>query len=234
VNRFAISHARLMRESTDRIQLALESENPHEQIIAHRLIESTTTWVAWEAEHSVLMRQVAGSAYRSLQTTALKNAALRLIHRKALFEYLREHKVRGDMRKRIIAAFHPNRSYTEAVIAEHGVYLRKASSFLCTSHVGIDLVRDAGFDTPLEHYAALYREYFHSYCSTYFGEDGGDGADGEDGENPHATLMPLLKMELDVCRRAVLHPEVGLERWLRDSALRRRTGETTRLRVLRP
>ena len=217
-----------MRESTDRIQLALESDNPHEQVIAHRLIESTTTWVSWEAEHSVLMRQVAGSAYRSLQTTALKNAALRLIHRKALFEYLREHKVRGEMRRRIITAFHPNRSYTEAVVAEHGVYLRKASSFLCTSHVGIDLVRDAGFDTPLEHYAALYREYFHAYCSTYFGDN------GEDGENVHATLMPLLKMELEVCRQAVLHPDVGLERWLRDSALRRRTGETARLPVLRP
>jgi hypothetical protein len=227
VHRFAISHARLMRESTDRIQIALDSDNRNEQVIAHRLIESPGTWVTWENEHSGLMRQVAGSGYRSTQAKALKNAAIRLIHRKALFEYLREHQVRGDMRARIIGAFHPTRSYTEAVISEHGLYLRKACSFLCTSHVGSDLVQDAGFATPLEHYAALYAEYFHAYCSTHFAER----ADGE--PCAEAELMPLLKMELEACRQAVLNPAVEMERWLRESQLRRRTGDTTRLPILR-
>lgn len=217
-----------MRESTDRIQVALESESVHEQVIARRLVESTTTWVSWENEHSVLMRQVAGSGFRTAQTALLKNAAFRLIHRKALFEYLREHQVRGDARRKIIAAFHPTRSYTEAVIAEHNVYLRKAGSFLCTSHVGSDVVQDVGFLNPLDHYAALYAEYFHAYFCAYFGSD--DAAQ----DDPQAALLPLLKMELETCRQAVLTPDAGMERWLRESQLRRRTGDTARLRVLRP
>jgi len=217
-----------MRESTDRIQLALQSDRRDEQVIAARLIESPSSWGVWENEHSGLMRQVAGSGYRSTQTTALKNAAIRLIHRKALFEYLREHEVRGALRARIIAAFHPTRSYAEAVIAEHGLYLRKAGSFLCTSHLGCDLVRDEGFATPLEHYAALYAEYFHAYCSTHFSEG------GDEEQNPQAALMPLLKMELESCRQAVLNPATEMERWLRESTLRRRTGDTVRMRVLRP
>src|SRR5580658_3468417 len=147
-----------MRESTDRIESALRSEDDKDHHIAHRLLESTRTFHSWELEHSGLMRQVAD--YRKLQTQALalRHAAVRLIHGKALFEYLRTNKVRGEERVKILAYFHPTRLYEYAVVQEHGSYLRKAGSYLCTNHLGSDLVSDPVFLDPMQQYESLYAE----------------------------------------------------------------------------
>src|SRR3979409_1608190 len=135
VHRTAISHSRLMRESTDRIEIALRSDDDREHLIAHRLSENSKTWQLWEDEHSSLMRQVAD--YRALRTqaAALRHTALRLIHGKALFEYLRRKEVRGTQRTRLLGYFYPTRGYQYAIIAEHGAFVRKACSYLCASHV---------------------------------------------------------------------------------------------------
>ena len=89
VQRSAISHARLMRESTDRVESALRSGDAKENFIAHRILENTSVFASWELEHSGLMRPV--SEFRQLrnQAAALRQTALRLIHGKALFEYLK-------------------------------------------------------------------------------------------------------------------------------------------------
>src|SRR5277367_1670619 len=136
VHRSAISHSRLMRESTDRIESALRSEDEHEHRVAHRLAENSKTWELWENEHSGLMHQVADYGVLRIQAAALRQTALRLIHGKALFEYLRRNEVRGTERTRMINHFYPTRGYRHAVIAEHGAYVRKACSYLCASHVG--------------------------------------------------------------------------------------------------
>src|ERR1700738_1103253 len=136
VHRSAISHSRLMRESTDRIETALRSDDDKEQLIAHRLSENSRTWELWENEHSRLMRQVADHSVLRTQAAALRQTALRLIHGKALFEYLRRREGRGTARSRILNNFYPPRDYKSAIIAEHGAFVRKACSFLCASHVG--------------------------------------------------------------------------------------------------
>jgi len=133
VQRSAISHSRLMRESTDRIESALRSEDDKDHHIAHRLLETTRSFYMWELEHSGLMRQVAEQGKLQTQALALRHAALRLIHGKALFEYLRTNQVRGEERVKILTYFHPTRLYEYAVVQEHGSYLRKAGSFLCTA-----------------------------------------------------------------------------------------------------
>jgi hypothetical protein len=48
MHRSAISHSRLMRESTDRIEIALRSDDDKERLVAHRLAESSKTWQLWE------------------------------------------------------------------------------------------------------------------------------------------------------------------------------------------
>src|SRR6202051_4619362 len=166
VHRSAISHSRLMRESTDRIETALRSDDDKEHLIAHRLSENSRTWQLWENEHSGLMRQVADYGVLRTQAAALRQTALRLIHGKALFEYLRHSDVRGAERTRTLHYFYPTRGYQYAVIAEHGSYLRKACSYLCASHVGTGVVQDPAFLDPMRHYEELYAEYFHLYCST--------------------------------------------------------------------
>jgi hypothetical protein len=84
-----------MRESTDRIASALRSDDDKEHVVAHRLAESSRTWQLWENEHSGLMRQVADFGVLRNQAAALRHTALRLIHGKALFEYLRRNEVRA-------------------------------------------------------------------------------------------------------------------------------------------
>lgn len=226
VQRNTISHARLMRESTDRVEKALHGDDANEHQIAHRLFESTKTWQLWESEHSSLMRQVAEFGVLRTQAAALRHTALRLIHGKALFEFLRKSKVRGDDRSRVVQHFYPTRGYQYAVIAEHGGYLRKACSFLCTHHVGTDLVQDPAFLDPMHHYEDLYAEYFHLYCMTLFPEEGVESAS-------ERSLLPLLKHQLGEWRWSILNPRQAAPRIKRETVLRRPIGDTQRLPILR-
>jgi hypothetical protein len=211
-----------MRESTDRVHSALYSDNPNEQLVASRLLDSPSAFGTWESEHSGLMLEVANPGFKRTQAALLKKATLRLIHSKALFEYLRDEQIRGDVRRRIIVHFHPAQDYTRAVIAEHGRYLRKACSFLCTSHVGGNVVRDLGFFDPMRCYQDLYAEYFQIFCRTYFATDAAD-------TEPQAVLLPLLKYRLEHCRMAIMNPQPETE-WLeREVELRQPIGDTARL-----
>jgi hypothetical protein len=218
----SVDHERLMRESTDRVESALRSDNPIEQLIASRLLESPAIFRTWEGEHSRLMREVANSGLRRAQAALLKNATFRLIHRKALFEYLRDQRVRGSARRRIILTFHPIQDYTRSVVAEHEVYVRKASSFLCISHVDANIVHDPGFLDPMSHYEALYAEYFQIFCRTRFGL-------ASAAAEPQSELLPLLKYQLEECRKAIMNPQPEQEWLRREAELRRPTGDTVLL-----
>jgi hypothetical protein len=211
-----------MRESTDRVHRALHSDNPNEQLVASRLLESPTAFLAWESEHSGLMLEVANPSFRRTQAALLKKATFRLIHRKALFEYLRDERIRGSLRRRIMISFHPAQDYTRSVIAEHGLYLRKACSLLCTSHVGGNVVRDPGFFEPMKRYQELYAAYFQIFCSTHFGTDSLE-------PEPQGELLPLLKHQLEECRKAVINPRPKTEWLVREAEFRQPTGDTVRL-----
>jgi hypothetical protein len=222
----AISHSRLMRESTDRIEIALRSDDDREHLIAHRLSENATTWQLWENEHAGLMRQVSDYGVLRTQAAALRQTALRLIHGKALFEYLRRKAVRGTERTRIFGHFYPTRGYRYAIIAEHGAYVRKACSYLCASHVGTGLVQDPVFLDPMQHYETLYAQYFDLYCSTLFPADGVESA-------CERSLLPLLKHQLNEWRWIILNPRQSPPRVKREREIRRATGDTQRLPILK-
>ena len=220
--RNSINHERLMRESTDRVQSALYSDNPNEQLVASRLLETPAAFQTWESEHSGLMREVANTGFKPAQAALLKKATFRLIHRKALFEYLRDERVRGSARQRIVAAFHSTKDYALSVVTEHGLYLRNACSFMCTSHVGGNVVRDSGFFDPMRRYQALYAEYFQVFCSTHFGTVSAH-------TEPQGELLPLLKYQLEECRAAIMNPQPETEWLMREAELREPTGDTVRL-----
>jgi hypothetical protein len=226
VNCSAISHARLMRESTDRVATALRGDDDKEHLVAHRILESTKSWQLWESEHSSLMRQVADNSALRNQAAALRHTALRLIEGKALFEYLRKSAVRGAERFQILQHFYPTRGYQYAVIAEHGGYLRKACSFICASHVGTGVVEDPAFFDPMHHYEELYGEYFALYCSTLFPCNGIESAS-------ERSLLPLLKHQLNEWRWMILNPRDSVPRIKRESDMRRPLGDTQRLPLLK-
>ena len=226
MHRSAISHARLMRESTDRIERALDSDDDKEHLVARRVSESARSWELWENEHSGLMRQVADYGVLRTQAAALRQTTLRLIHGKALFEYLRRNEVRGVERAQILNYFYPTRGYQYAVIAEHGGYVRKACSYLCTSHVGSGVVEDPAFLDPMQHYESLYSEYFDLYCRTLFPGEGVESAS-------ERSLLPLLKHQLNEWRWIILNPRESLSRVKREREMRRATGDTQRMRQLK-
>jgi hypothetical protein len=226
VHRSAISHARLMRESTDRIERALDSDDDKEHLVARRVSESARSWELWENEHSGLMRQVADYGVLRTQAAALRQTTLRLIHGKALFEYLRRNEVRGVERAQILNYFYPTRGYQYAVIAEHGGYVRKACSYLCTSHVGSGVVEDPAFLDPMQHYESLYSEYFDLYCRTLFPGEGVESAS-------ERSLLPLLKHQLNEWRWIILNPRESLSQVKREREMRRATGDTQRMRQLK-
>jgi len=219
--RHLISHARLMRVSTDRVEAALSSGDGNEQLVARRILESPLSWQAWEREHSNLMRRLADCPAGRAQVDALKQTTFRLLHGKALFHYLKQNKVRGSARPVLMSHFRPGRSYEAAIIAEHGEYLRKACSFLCTSHLGSDVIGDPAFFDPMERYEALYGEYFEIYCNAVIGA-------GEEAESQRA-LLPLLKQQLHEYRLAILNPRGARPFLRREAELRKRTGDTQRL-----
>jgi hypothetical protein len=213
-----------MRESTHRIESALRSEDVKEHLIAQRILATPGSWNAWELEHSGLMRQVADFVVLRNQAVALRHAALRLIHGKALFEYLRKHNVRGKARARILAHFHRTLLYEHAVVAEHSVYVRKSASLLCASHVGTDLVRDPAFLDPMMQYETLFTEYFELYCSTLMPSDD---------SNSEPELLPLLKHQLNEWRWVIVNPKQAMPYLQRETELRRPAGDTQKLRLLK-
>jgi hypothetical protein len=236
VQRSAFSHARLMRESTDRVARALRSRDAKEHVVAQRVLATPGSWNAWELEHSGLMRQVADFVVLRNQAVALRHASLRLIHGKALFEYLKKHSVRGDARAKILAHFHRTLDYEHAVVAEHTVYMRKACSYLCASHLGADLVRDPAFLDPMQEYETLFTEYFELYCSTLIpaaDADAGVDADADADAESEPALLPLLKEQLGEWRWVILNPKQSLPYLRRESELRRPSGDTQKLRLLK-
>jgi predicted transcriptional regulator len=219
--RHAIGHARLMRESTERVEALANSGDGSEQWVARRVLESPLLWQQWESEHSGLMRQLADCPAREVQVSALKQTTLRLLHGKALFQFLKSRELRRDERAEILAHFRPGRSYESAVIAEHGVYLRKACSYLCANHLGTEVVHDAAFLDPMQRYEELYTEYFKLYCSSL--------VDAVDHVSSQRALLPLLKKQLHQYRLAILDPRRAQPFLRREAELRRPTGDTERL-----
>jgi hypothetical protein len=222
--RHAISHARLMRESTDRVQSALASSDSNEQMVARRILENPAIWSQWEYEHSGLMRQLANCGVRRVQIAALKHASFRLLHGKALFHYLRGSEVRGLHRTQVMAHFRSGRSYEDAVVTEHNVYLRKACSYICASHVGSDVIEDPAFLDPMQRYEELYAEYFSLYCTTLVESPGSSAS--------VVALLPLLKQQLNEYRWAILDPRRAQPFLRREAELRAPTGDTVRIPAL--
>jgi len=132
----AYKHARLMDESEARVEMAVGFESEADRLVANRILASPDAYRRWEMEHDHLLRAISEQAQLYRQVVMLRSAACALVHRKALFEYLRDCQVRGARRHRLFALFYGSRDYTNAVLAEHGNYVRCSSSYLCMNYLG--------------------------------------------------------------------------------------------------
>lgn len=223
----AYNHARLMEESESRVEMTAYLNTPADTA-ASRVLESRETYRRWEAEHGRLMRSVSDRRHLDEQVTALRNTLFGLVHRRALFEYIRMRQVSGPKRHRLLALFYGCRDYTNAVLAEHNTYIRSSSSYVCTQHLGENLMHDAAFEEPLQLYEQWYAEYFNAYCDCELAET-------EEERHvcaPLDALKPLLKHRLAEAREAILAMPQELEKDWREVEIRKANGDTQRLRTL--
>ena len=187
-----ISHSVLMDESWSHVGDVAESGHAHQQQVASRILDDTSRWRHWEAEHGGFMHQIASQSAVLEQVAALRRVSFSMIHRKALFEYLRDHAQRGAERRELIQHFHGQKSYSQAVVAEHGNYQRSVASLICIEHIGATLLLHQAFDEPLRRYEHRYSEYFRSYCDSYLAPATEDG----DGSDSMRILLPHLKRDV--------------------------------------
>lgn len=212
-----------MQESEQCVQEAARDGAPFVQLVANRILESSAVWSRWENEHAVLMRTVSDQRRPTHQVSALKATCFSLIHRKALFEYLRDQRVRGADRRQILQFFHRTSGYTHAAIAEHENYLRSACSYLCSGQVGDVVIGDGVFQHPMRRYEELFGEYFKLFCES-------SKTDASEADSAR-VLLPYLRFQLKEQRLAVLAMPRITPAVHRDAKLRQRTGDTVKLRV---
>jgi hypothetical protein len=190
-----------MEESEALLAQAARSGPPREQRVAAQLRAHPADFRRWESEHSRLMATVAGAPRAGLQVRALLSTSFALIHRRALFEYLREHALRGAARRLLVQHFHGFNSYTQAVVAEHGNFLRSCASLICAEGIGATLLAHQAFGEPLRAYEQLYAEYFRSYCHSVLVP----ATSAED--DTVSALLPYLKQDvLEVRARLLAMP----------------------------
>jgi len=223
----AYKHARLMEESESRVEMTANSLAPVDILVAQRILLRPAEFTRWEAHHDHLMRRVSSHGHLPQQMVALRTTALSLVHRKALFEFLHQRQVTGPKRRKLLAVFYGCADYTNAVLAEHGNYVRSSSSYLCAQHLAEHLMHDPALDEPLTLYEEWYAEYFQAFC---------DVALAESDEEQQAclaqeSLKPLLKYRVIEARKAILAMPQTQREW-REVRIREPTGETQRLRAL--
>ena len=223
----AYKHARLMAESESRVEMTATSQSPADILVAQRILVRPVEFTRWEAHHDQLMRTVSVRTRLTEQMVALRATAFTLVHRRALFEYLRERRITGAKRKKLLAVFHGCTDYTNAVLAEHGDYLRCSSSYLCTQHLAEHLMHDPALDEPLALYEEWYKEYFHAFCDVEIAET----EEEKQACLAQESLKPLLKYRVVEARRAILAMPQTPREW-REVRIRQPTGDTQTLRAL--
>ena len=198
-----VSRELLMEESEAHMARVARGAASIEQQIAAQILANPHDYRRWEVEHARLMMAVARPNRGAVQARALLSTAFSLVHRKALFEYLRGHAVRGTSRRDLMQHFHGTRSYSQAIVAEHSNYLRGSASLLCAEHFGATILVHQAFGDPFRRYEQLYSEYFRSYCDSYLAPP----AQAEDDSDSMRALLPHLKRDvLDVRARLLALP----------------------------
>ena len=217
-NRRGISVTRLMEESELHIDNVRRQDSSPQQQIVERLFASPKTYIRWESEHFRLMQFIGEDLRADNELHKLRKACFRLTHSKALFEYLRDHKVTGADRSAIFRVYYFGAlDYSEAVIAEHGRFLRANLSLLCADHIGASLLRDETFIESLPGYQSMYADYVALYCGRIIAENRGLEYASEllINDMKKATSETRIKMLAVIPRRRAEDAVPYIPRWAR-------------------
>jgi hypothetical protein len=189
---------RFMSASHSYIARTARDDSNDQSIVAMRLMQHPATYAEWEAGHSRLMQMVCQPPRLRAQIVRMRATTLRLIHRRAVFEYLRDRRITGAQRHRYIEMFYGPRDYATSLIIEHGHYTRTAVSASCSRYIGTSVLRDPTFDAPLAEYEQWYGEYFRLFCDLQLATDQSASFLCE------TALLPILKARCDEARERLI------------------------------
>ncbi len=188
--------SRLMEASEQQLENVARRGGAEEARVAQRILDCPVTFLHWEHEHARNMRSVAAASRVQLQKRVLLSVVLSLLHRKGLFEYLRDQRVHDRQREQLLMHFHGGNDYARSMVLEHGNYLRSAASYSCSTFIGLHLMHDESFAGPLDEYAMLYAGYFAAYTKLLLSQPGTESNLGR--------LACRLKSQLGQRRRQLL------------------------------
>jgi hypothetical protein len=194
-----LQHDRLMRASYTHVAATARDDNHEHQILALRLMQHPGTYSDWEQCHSRLMQQVCQPTRLRRQMIKLRQTTLSLIHRRCVFEYLRDRQVTGTRRHCYIALFYGARDYATSMVTEHGHYTRTGISASCSHFIGSEILRDPAFAAPLAAYEQWYSEYFRVFCDLQLLSEENVSTGCE------RALLPFLKERALRARERLLH-----------------------------
>ncbi len=183
----------LMDVSESRLDVLRYSGTDDERRVITRLLDQPSAYRRWGAFHYPLMQKVADTRNRREQLVRLRQTNFVLLHRQALFEYLRDSGVNGDERETLFQAFYGPTDYSRAVVNEHRRYVQSNSSLYCADHLQIELLHDTCFTSEFVEYREQYMEYFALYCHCVIAENRGSG---------YAMQSILLEMKQRLAKTA--------------------------------
>lgn len=163
-------HRCLMDESEQALSYAAENASPREARIAKQVLNDPKTHRLWESRHADLVRPVAKENKRVPQVLALRSIEAGLVHRRALFDHIRKHRITGAERDKLFRVFYGPRDTIDAAVTEHRQYQLAVSSRISADHL-IQVMRDPVSTKLLDVYENIYREYFELYCLMACAED---------------------------------------------------------------
>jgi len=212
---------RLMESAESVIQSSARRGSSEISLAATRLLHDPAERIVWEKEFGGVLRKVVIPSRREEQVRVLRLASFSWIHKAAPFRHLRDQKLRGEKRQRVILGLRDSSSYARAVVAEHGNFVRNTCNFACSAHIGNSILGDEIFIDSMVRYQEVYEEYFRGYCQAHF-------PDGRSSESDQA-LLPLLKLQVAELQQAILdYPRSAA--WLEtELRFRARSGDTQRL-----
>lgn len=198
----ALTSGVLMDASESWIEKIRWSDSADVRLVVDRLFDRPVTYSRWLSFHYDLMKKVAASRSPNEQLLRLRRTSFSLLHRQALFEYLRTARVTGSDREALFGALHASKSYGKAVLAEHGRFLESNSSLFCTDHLEMFIHNDSAFGAAFADYRTQYLEFFAIYCGWVIAGYRGD-------DYCLAPVIPEIKMQLLSLQRRIMAMPYG-------------------------
>ena len=156
-------HKRLMDESERALSDEAESGHRRESRIAKDILEDHRCHRLWESRHAELLLPVSELGRRTPQIFALRDVQVRQLHRRALIDHIRDHRIGGEERDRLFNTFYGPRDMRNAILTEHRQYTLAVSSGVSADHL-IDVMDDAVSTKLMREYRRIYSQYFSLYC----------------------------------------------------------------------